>query len=136
MSGQPDRFKDVSAWIKIAEDDFRTAESLLFTEDPAFGIICFPAQQCAEKYLKALLVWLQVDFPKTHDLVLLARLMPEDVVLSMNVAQWAFLNRCSVEPRYPGEWGSFSKEDAEEALTICRAVREEIRLRLPAETST
>jgi HEPN domain-containing protein len=92
MSGQPDRLKDVSAWIRIAEDDFKTAESLLLMDDPAFGIICFHAQQCAEKYLKALLVWLQIDIPKTHDLTLLARLMPEDVVLSMDAAQWAFLN--------------------------------------------
>ena len=37
-------------------------------------IICFHSQQSAEKYLKAYLVFLDQDFPKTHaleDLVLL-----------------------------------------------------------------
>jgi HEPN domain-containing protein len=37
-------------------------------------IICFYAQQAAEKYLKAYLVFLEKEFPKTHaleDLVLL-----------------------------------------------------------------
>jgi HEPN domain-containing protein len=38
-------------------------------------IVCFHAQQAAEKYLKAYLVFLEQDFPKTHaleDLVLIA----------------------------------------------------------------
>ena len=34
-------------------------------------VACFHAQQCAEKYLKAILISRQVAFSKTHDLLLL-----------------------------------------------------------------
>ncbi|MBW1960508.1 MAG: HEPN domain-containing protein [Deltaproteobacteria bacterium] len=30
--------------------------------------VCFHAQQCAEKYLKAFLTFKNIDFPKTHDI--------------------------------------------------------------------
>jgi HEPN domain-containing protein len=37
--------------------------------DPVWDGICFHAQQCAEKYLKALLEGQIIVFRKTHDLV-------------------------------------------------------------------
>lgn len=55
-------------WIKKAENDLATAQHLyeggkLY----AYGTT-FHAQQAAEKYLKAFLVWHQIEFRKTHDL--------------------------------------------------------------------
>lgn len=55
-------------WIRKAENDFKTAEHLLqggpdFAEGTAFH-----SQQAAEKYLKAFLVWHQIEFQKTHDI--------------------------------------------------------------------
>ncbi|WP_240923392.1 HEPN domain-containing protein [Thermococcus sp. 18S1] len=44
---------DVAAWIKRAEEDLFTAEALLSFKKPAPWIICFHAQQAAEKFLKA-----------------------------------------------------------------------------------
>jgi HEPN domain-containing protein len=38
-------------------------------EDDCFtDTVCFHAQQCVEKYLKAFLVLEGIDFPKTHDI--------------------------------------------------------------------
>lgn len=51
-----------------AEKDFGLAKHLVLENKPYFETSCFHAQQAAEKYLKALLVWHQVEFPKTHDL--------------------------------------------------------------------
>jgi HEPN domain-containing protein len=61
-------------WIRKAESDFKTAEHLLqggpdFAEGTAFH-----SQQAAEKYLKAFLVWHQIEFQKTHDIEALLRL--------------------------------------------------------------
>jgi HEPN domain-containing protein len=131
MSGLPEKDNRVRAWIKKAEDDFRSAEHLLAIDEPPFEVVCFHAQQCAEKYIKAFLLWCDIDFPRTHDLVVLARLIPEDRSLKVRVTEIVPLNRCSTEPRYPGDWGDFTDEDAEEALTIARSVRNEIRNRLP-----
>ncbi|GAG25702.1 unnamed protein product, partial [marine sediment metagenome] len=59
----------IQQWIDKAEVDFGTIEVLLGeTSRPFPGAIAFHAQQCAEKYLKAFLTRHKVDFPKTHDL--------------------------------------------------------------------
>ena len=37
-------------------------------KSPNYDGVCFHAQQCIEKYLKAKLVEADIDFPKTHNL--------------------------------------------------------------------
>ena len=65
----------VLQWVEKAEHDLLNIENNLVASHVPWDTVCFHAQQCAEKYLKALLVWKQIDFPKTHDLrVLLQRL--------------------------------------------------------------
>ena len=61
-------------WIAKAEGDFATAtRELAATEQPNYDAVCFHAQQCAEKYLKALLIASGVTPPKIHDLAQLHR---------------------------------------------------------------
>ena len=58
----------VGQWMHKADQDIRAAASLLADDPPLLYPSCFHSQQAAEKYLKALLVRSQVDFPKTHDI--------------------------------------------------------------------
>lgn len=59
----------VKLWIKKAENDLITAQnSINIAPEPPLDTVCFHAQQCAEKYLKAYLVYHKVEFEKTHDL--------------------------------------------------------------------
>jgi len=59
-------------WVAKAEGDFATAERELNVEDnPNYDAVCFHAQQCAEKYLKARLQESDIPFGKTHVLTLL-----------------------------------------------------------------
>jgi HEPN domain-containing protein len=45
-----------SEWVEKAEWDFATANrEIRVRKSPNFDAVCFHAQQCAEKYLKALL---------------------------------------------------------------------------------
>lgn len=55
-------------WLFRAKEDIAVIDSL-FIADPAFysSTICFHAQQAVEKFLKAFLVYHNVDFPRTHD---------------------------------------------------------------------
>jgi len=62
------------AWAEKAEEDFTLARSALRRKKPLITGACFHAQQCAEKYLKALLVSKRMGFPMTHDLLLLNNL--------------------------------------------------------------
>ena len=65
-------------WIEKAEGDYITTQKLLPTTNPQlYDIICFHAQQCIEKYLKAWLQEANVPVPRTHNLEeLLALIVP------------------------------------------------------------
>jgi HEPN domain-containing protein len=56
-------------WVNKAEGDFATAKrELQALSDPNYDAVCFHAQQCIEKYLKACLQEAGIPFGKTHDL--------------------------------------------------------------------
>jgi HEPN domain-containing protein len=49
----------VRLWIEKAESDYKAFQKLLeMGEDCPFDTVCFHAQQCVEKYIKARLVYL------------------------------------------------------------------------------
>jgi HEPN domain-containing protein len=134
MSALREEIKEVSTWVRVAEDDLRSAEYLLTMGDSApFNVICFLAQQSAEKYLKSLLIYYTVDFTKTHDLIALVNSVPPSVNLAVDPESLLALNRYSIQPRYPGDWWPYSKVDAEDAVVVARNVRESVRDRLPSE---
>ena len=59
-----------SEWVEKAEGDFATAErEIRVRKTPNFDAVCFHAQQCTEKYLKALLQEADLPFGKTHHLI-------------------------------------------------------------------
>lgn len=58
---------DPRAWVAKAEEDFEMARLALRRKKPLTDPACFHAQQCAEKYLKGMLVARGQIFPKTHD---------------------------------------------------------------------
>ena len=56
-------------WVEKAEADFATAQrEIAVTQRANYDAVCFHAQQCIEKYLKAFLRESNVSFPRTHDL--------------------------------------------------------------------
>jgi len=58
----------VEKWLFRANEDLAVIDRLIQTDLQAYAsTICFHAQQAVEKYLKALLAWKGVDFPRTHD---------------------------------------------------------------------
>jgi len=63
-------------WIDKAEGDFATASrEIRVRKFPNYDAVCFHAQQCAEKYLKALLQESEIPFGKTHHLVALLEIL-------------------------------------------------------------
>jgi HEPN domain-containing protein len=113
----------VSEWVERAESDFRVArrESTV-TVGPSYDAVCFHAQQCVEKLMKAVLIDHGSSPPRTHDLLALA------AMVSKVVSSWAWpsmelstLSAAAVGFRYPGD--PVEKEDAEEMLDICTRLR-------------
>ena len=55
-------------WLKRAEHDLRTARLTIEADTELTDTICFHAQQCTEKCLKAILTFSGQHIEKTHDL--------------------------------------------------------------------
>lgn len=113
---------DPLAWAARAEEDYALARLALRRKTPlAYGAV-FHAQQCAEKYLKALLVARDQEFPKTHDLAALSDLCSQNsIILPIDQDALQRLAAYAVQVRYPGE--DPSVEEARTALKIAQTVR-------------
>ena len=85
-----------------------------------FATVCFHAQQLVEKYLKALLAFHSVPFPKTHDLAELVSALPTPHALPVDSAELGLLTRYEVEARYPGDWEPITRQESDEAVRIAR----------------
>lgn len=114
-------------WVAKAEADHATAgRELRARRRPNFDAVCFHAQQCAEKYLKALLQENGVPIPRTHNLETLARpLLAAHPVLSRLAESLRTLTAYAVETRYPGK--SSDRALAREAVARCREIRSALR---------
>lgn len=95
--------EETRRWLRFAEEDLATAAAMLEQDLGVPRQACWLAQQAAEKAIKAALVYLQVEFPKTHDLDLLCTLLPSDWKTSSERVDLAELSEWSVEARYPGD---------------------------------
>lgn len=110
-------------WVTKADGDFAVMErEARVRKNPNYDAVCFHAQQCAEKYLKARLCEAEIEFPKIH---ILATLL--DLVLVVEPL-WEtfrehliFLTGFAVSFRYPGE--SADKKTAIEARKLLRLFR-------------
>jgi len=110
-------------WVTKAEGDFATMErESQVEENPNFAAVCFHAQQCAEKYLKARLCEAGITFGKIHHLVVLL-----DQILDLEPS-WetyredlAYLTVFGVSVRYPGD--SPDQNCALDAQRRCRVFR-------------
>jgi HEPN domain-containing protein len=122
----------VRQWVQKAENDLKTAaHTVRLREDCPTDTICFHAQQCVEKYVKALLVWQGVDFPKTHNLEALLALVPPQYRARLTVEEQARLTDYATVTRYPGDYDPIPLDEARRAVTVARRIRNQIRKWLP-----
>lgn len=122
-----------SEWVEKAEGDFATAaRELRVRKAPNYDAVCFHAQQCAEKYLKAVLQEAGIPFPKTHNLAALLD-MAKTVQPAWEMLRPSLLDLAthSVNVRYPGE--TADKPTARAARDAARHVRSLVRAHLGLE---
>jgi HEPN domain-containing protein len=113
-------------WVRKAEADLRAESKLERGRDSLHDQSCFCSQQCAEKYLKALMEEVGLTIPHTHILRnLLDLVRPHYPVLRPFRRGLVFLTRFAVGTRYPGE--TASKRQAVAALRWAGRVREAAR---------
>ena len=92
-------------WLSIAEQDLGVAKHLFDLYRPMpLEIICYQCQQCAEKALKAMYVYLNIPggIPRTHDLSLLMDQMHNSISISDQLYDFADqLTPFGIAARYP-----------------------------------
>lgn len=123
----------VREWIDKAQADYLTATREGRADPPNYDAVCFHAQQCAEKLMKAAIMVKGQVPAKTHDLTVLSGL------LSSLTPEWHWpleelrlLSRSAVIFRYPGE--TADREEADAALNAATAMRERLLTLLEGNT--
>jgi len=105
------------AWLQRARSDLQIGRVALRARGVLPADICFHAQQCAEKALKALLLQHEIAFPKTHTIeVLLDLLKIKGMDIPDEVDEAFELSDYAVQTRYPGEWEPVTQADARHAI--------------------
>ncbi len=83
-------------WLFKAENDLESSKILFQSNKNLFDICAYHAQQCAEKSLKAFLVYKKQEIDKTHNLVtLISQCKTIDVEFESLAKEIVFLNPLS-----------------------------------------
>jgi HEPN domain-containing protein len=124
----------VNTWIAFAEEDLLMAQyTIKMKKDIPCRSIAFHSQQCAEKYLKAYLVFKRVDFPYTHDIFRLLELCSEHGNWAETIEEAKRLTLYAITTRYPGTQDKVTKDEALNAIDLATRVRQVVRSRLSEE---
>lgn len=116
----------VRSWLKKAESDLKIGTDEIETVNPATDAVCFHAQQCCEKYLKAFLVFHGEEIPRTHNLAAIVdRCMKIDAgfegLIELGVDK---LTDYAVNVRYAEEFYEPSLDETRKALMVAEVVKE------------
>lgn len=122
-------------WLQFAKRDYNAAETLSHSRPLPVEIVCFHCQQCAEKAIKAYLIYQSTSFEKTHDLVFLNnKCKALDTDFSIVQTACDRLNPFSVTTRYPSGM-ELLEEDALLALKDAKTVLDYISDKLTSITT-
>jgi len=122
-----EQVEEVKQWIIKGDHDLGTAK-ITFLHIPEYlDTVTFHCQQAVEKYLKAYLIFLSLDFRYSHDLVYLLDIISQkDKKIEDYYDLVSELQSYAIEVRYPNETIFLSTEKVEEAFHIAKSVRQYI----------
>lgn len=123
---------EVGLWLVFADDDIATAELLIDRLELMPRQAGFHAQQAAEKALKAVYIFQQVQYPFSHNLDELRNGIPEGWRLKAEFPNLKALSDWAVEQRYPGAQRANTREDARRHVRQARALLDAVRRDLEA----
>lgn len=114
----------LQGWITKADNDLKVAEHEMDvdTKERVTDAICFHCQQAVEKYLKAYLIFHNVEFGKTHNLEYLLELCSkcDQDFRKIDVGNLSFY---AIEIRYPDDFYIPTVKEAIESIQIAKQVK-------------
>ena len=122
----------IKNWLYRAREDLAVMKNLHSSNPEGFtSTICFHAQQTVEKYLKAFLVFHDVDFPRTHDVDFLL-MECQKIDSEALIIDFKSLTEFGVSVRYPDDFYiptlDESNEYSEIAITISKLIEKLITI--------
>jgi HEPN domain-containing protein len=125
-----DQARVIKEWARKASNDLGFAVPALRATPEGFtDAACFHAQQCVEKYRKALLLADGQDVPKTHSIDKLWKLLPEDKRPELSQDERVKLTSYAVTIRYEGA-NDPTVAEARSAVEIAERVSKEAQRHL------
>jgi HEPN domain-containing protein len=114
----------INEWIDKADHDLGSAKLIYIHMPKYFDTIAFHCQQAVEKYLKAILVYYNVEFLRSHNLVYLLDLVSRQIEIEEQTYDKAILlNGFSVQIRYPDKSIYLTNEELETAIQVAEYFR-------------
>jgi HEPN domain-containing protein len=119
-----DRDEELKQWLKLPDDNLRTAKYIAENMHPVPSeIVCNLCQQAAEKYLKYFLFLNNVESFKTHDLpVLLEKCINISGDFIQLIKKCGFLTQYAILPRYPNDL-QITESDVVTAVKFANDIR-------------
>lgn len=118
--------KDYKKWLEQATEYELGCASSLKHKDSGPTPTCFMAKHLAELCLKALFIFLGIEFARTHDIQELATLLePRAPGIFDLDRELVALNEFALTTRYPGDFPEgFTWQDAQEAYEAAVKIKE------------
>jgi HEPN domain-containing protein len=113
--------RSVADWMRRARSDLAVARAPVEPET-MWESLCYPAQQAAEKAVKAVLIHAGIEPPWTHHIEQLLRLLPADIPRPPELASAVRLTQYAMETRYPTREAPVTEEEYRQALRLAGAV--------------
>jgi len=129
MNGiDPEVVRKVRQWLSFGDEDLRLARhALTLSSGCPYRLLAYHAQQCAEKHLKALLVFRGIDFPYTHNISRLLELCDQGDGWAEPLREAEELTPFATAVRYPGPEEAVTRSEAMRSIEIASRVREAVR---------
>jgi HEPN domain-containing protein len=110
-------------WIEKADEDCMVVRQLFEADSIAKGAIGFHCQQATEKFLKAFLIFNDIDPIRTHNIEFLLELC-STVDKEFSLVDAGNLTDFGVEARYPGDFLEPSIAEIQVLIQIMNLIRE------------
>ncbi|MGH2353323.1 MAG: HEPN domain-containing protein [Chloroflexota bacterium] len=135
MSGRPVDpavQQEALRWLAWAKDDLAAAQAIARDRSLAPRNACYHAQQCAEKAIKAAILFSGKQYTWSHDLDALNKQLPAAWDVSASPVGLADLTYWAEWARYPSGRPDPTAQDARAAVLMAREVYDRIRGHLAA----
>ena len=120
----------VKKWLDRAQSNLTLAKPVIIHDDVFYEDLCFNAQQCVEKSLKALLIYNNLEYPKSHSISkLLGNLEEAGIKFPLFIRNSASITDYSVEKRYPGDYDEVYQKVVKIAERVFFWVNKKIKLK-------